>query len=94
MIIIFINLITTWAMYVQRNIQARSRKKLLPWKSNQYYILLCVFVCVCVCVCVCVGGCLGAWGCACACTLVASVIQHSTRMCHIVICGLWLHHIF
>ena len=43
------------AMYVKRNIEARSCKHFFPWKSNKYYILsVCVCLCVCVCVCVCV----------------------------------------
>ena len=45
------------------------------------------FVCVCVCVCLvrahaCV--CPGAWACACCCLHVALLIQHATRMVHIV----------
>jgi hypothetical protein len=46
----------------------RVRESLLPWKSNQYYI----FVCVCP----------GVWAYACA--YVALLIQHATRIRHIV----------
>jgi hypothetical protein len=31
-------------MYIERNIQARGRNKLLQWNSNKYYIFL---LCVC-----------------------------------------------
>jgi hypothetical protein len=31
---------------------------------------------------------------ACDCVRVALLIQHATRVCFVVIYGLWLHHIF
>jgi hypothetical protein len=55
------------------------REPLLPWK-NKYYTFICV--CVCVRAHACVSS--GAWGCACACVHVALLIQHVTRMPHIV----------
>jgi hypothetical protein len=51
----------------------------MPWRSNKYYR----FLCVCVW-----GG--GAWARACACALVALLIQHGTL---IRLRPLWLHHI-
>jgi hypothetical protein len=60
---------------------------LLPWKSNKYY----VFVWVCLHMC----GCRSAWVCACVCIHVALLIQHATRMHHIVtVWPLWLHQNF
>ena len=56
------------------------RESLLPWKSNKYYI----FVCACVWLRARACGCPGAWASACACVRVALLIQHSTRMCHIL----------
>jgi hypothetical protein len=49
------------------------RELLLPWKSNKYYIFVCVHV-----------QCPGAWARAFACVRVVSLIQHATPMCHIV----------
>ena len=66
-------------------------KPLLPWKINKYYIFISVCACVrvrgggvnaCVCVRVCV--CMDARARACACARVAVLIQHATRMRHIV----------
>ena len=54
----------------------RFRESLLPWKSNKYYILVCVRALECVFS--------GEWACACACVHVALLIQHATRMRHIV----------
>ena len=80
----------------------RVRETLLPWKSNQYCIFLCVFahawVTACACVrlyvCVCF---LGVWvhgrGRVRACARVVLLIQYATYR-HIVIYGLCLHHIF
>ena len=52
----------------------RVHESLLPWKSNKYYIFVCVHACVCP----------GVWVCACASVHVALLIQHATRMRHIV----------
>ena len=56
----------------------RVRESFLPWKSDKY----CVFVCVCVRARLCV--CPGRWACACACVHAALLIQHATRMRHIM----------
>jgi hypothetical protein len=50
--------------------EARSRI-ILAWKSNKYYIFVCA----------CARACQGAW----ACVHVALLIQHATRMRHIVV---------
>jgi hypothetical protein len=52
----------------------RQRESLLPWKSNNYYILICAFVLAR----------LGEWACACACVRVALLMQHATRMRRVV----------
>ena len=76
----------------------RFRESLLTRKSNKYYIFLCVCVCMCARVRACVWmprrlgvclhmracGCRGAWACICACVHVALLIQHASRMRHIV----------
>ena len=51
----------------------------LPWKSNKYYIFLCVSVRVRV------SGCARALACDCA--RVVLLIEHATRMRHIAICS-------
>ena len=55
----------------------RVRESLLTWKSDKYYIFVCVrarpaYLCP------------GRWACVCACVHVALLIQHATRMRHIV----------
>ena len=74
----------------------RVRELLLQWKSNKYYIFVCVRACVRVCerwircvrvrVCVCVRECRcrGAWARVWAYAPVDLFIQHVTRMRHIV----------
>jgi hypothetical protein len=62
-------------MYVQRNIEARSRIIVAVEKNNHYLL-----VCVCVCVYACVYQ--GAWGCAYAYVHVALLIQHAKSMRH------------
>ena len=60
----------------------RVRESLLPWKSNKYYMLVCWCMRARACVRAC--GYRGAWTCACAYVHVVLLIQHATRMCHIV----------
>jgi hypothetical protein len=57
-----------------------------PWlpKSNKYYILVCVHACACVRPCVRAFGYQGAWACACSYVRVFLLIQHGTRMRHVV----------
>jgi hypothetical protein len=54
----------------------QGRKSFLPWKSNKYFVCVCVFVRA--------GGCPFTWACAFECVHVALLIQHATRMHHIV----------
>ena len=61
-------LLTRQAMYVQRNIEARSR--IIVAVEKQHF--MCVYVCP------------GAWACACACVHVTLLIQHAIRIRHIV----------
>jgi hypothetical protein len=90
-------------MYVWRNTEARSRNSFYRGKSiNIIYFVLCVCVCarawVHACACMhmrgYVFGCPAAWVCACACTRVVLLMQHETRMRHIVICGVFGSTIF
>ena len=75
---------TRQAMYVWRNIEARSRKPLLPWKSDKYHI----FRCVCVRGC----GCRGAGVCLRACSITNPACNAHAPYCHLG--PLWLHFIF
>ena len=52
----------------------RVHESLLPWRSNKYYLLVCV----------CVRACMWIPGCVAVCMHVALLIQHATRMRHIV----------
>ena len=58
----------------------RIRESFLPRKSNKYYI----FVCARALSRACVGPGAWAWACACACLQILLLIQHATRMRHIV----------
>ena len=55
-------------------------ESLLPWKRNKYYLLVCVHACTCVRAC----GYSEAWACKCTYVYIALIIQHATRMRHIV----------
>jgi hypothetical protein len=75
--------------------QTRSRNNYDSGKAVSItYFCACVRVWVSACMrvhaCVYVGA--QAWACACA--RLALIIQHITRMCHIVCGALWPHHIF
>ena len=59
----------------------RVRESLLPWKSNKYYLLVCVRMGARTCVHM---GTRGAWACVCTYVHIALLIQHATRMRHIV----------
>jgi hypothetical protein len=66
----------------------RFRESLLQWKSNKYYISVCVCLRAC--------GYPSAWACSCVCMHLALFIQYAIRMRHNVT-SLWplvIHHIF
>jgi hypothetical protein len=67
------------AMYVERNIEARSRIIVAVDKQEVLLIGLCVCACV-----LCACGYPHTWARACAYVHVALLIQHATRMRHIV----------
>jgi hypothetical protein len=70
-------------MYVQSNNEALSRKHCCRGKAISI-----THFSACVCVYVSVGVCVGARALACACSHVALLIQHATRMRHTVTCCL------
>jgi hypothetical protein len=59
-------------------------KPLLVWKNSKCYISVRVCVCVCACLHVRACGYQGAWACVGTYVYVALLIQHATRMRHIV----------
>jgi hypothetical protein len=67
-------------MYVWRNIKALSQNHCCCGKAISITYFLCVHAIACVRAC----GCPGARACACACVLVALLIQHATRLRHVV----------
>jgi hypothetical protein len=67
-------------MYVQRNTVARSRNHFAVEKQLVLYIGVCVHAGVCVRAC----GYPDAWTCACAYVHITLLIQHATRMRHVV----------
>ena len=79
--------------HVLRNNEARSRNIVAVEKLCVLHICLRVSARVGACV---QGGCPSAGACACERARVALLIQHATRMCHIVrnLWALWLHYIF
>ena len=64
----------------------RLRETIVVVESNKHYIFLSVCVCVCVCARARAGECVcpGAWACACESAGVALLIQHATRMRHVL----------
>ena len=78
-------------MHIYHNNEARSRNRCRHGKAIIITYSERESVCVRACVCGWVG--VGARARACACARVALLIQHAARR-HIVICGLWLYHIF